>query len=88
VACNAGWSCVFDTGAEKEALTMEWQPIETAPKDGTPVLGYRDGDMATVEWRASWGEWVLVVPRAYAEDDEWKPSHWMPLPDPPPEPSP
>ena len=62
---------------------MEWQPIETAPKDGTPVLGYRDGDMATVEWRATWGEWVLAVPGAYAEDDDWKPSHWMPLPNPP-----
>jgi hypothetical protein len=60
---------------------MEWQPIETAPKN-KPVLGYRAGDMATVKWRATWKEWALVVPGTYAEDDDWEPTHWMPLPDP------
>jgi hypothetical protein len=68
----------------KGALTMEWQPIETAPKDGTPVLGYRDVDgvMATVYW-TTWGGWSLVAPGGYAEEDDWEPTHWMPLPDPP-----
>jgi hypothetical protein len=80
---GSGQRRAIDAAAEKETLTMEWQPIETAPKDGRPVLGYRAGDMATVEWRATWKEWALVVPGTYAEDDDWEPTHWMPLPDPP-----
>ena len=63
---------------------MEWQPIETAPRDGTPVdLFHKDGFRLTDEW------WV------YEEDGEgfWSGSlcpdseftHWMPLPNPPTE---
>jgi hypothetical protein len=67
---------------------MNWQPIETAPKDGTPILGYRDGQMTTVVWKrwGEWaGEWCLVAPGYYAEADDWEPTDWTPLPDPPPE---
>jgi hypothetical protein len=74
-------------GAEKKTLTMEWQPIETAPKDGTRLLGYdvESSDMAVVYWcEKPWTrEWRLVVCGGWAEDDEWEPTHWMPLPDPP-----
>jgi hypothetical protein len=72
-------------------VTDEWQPIETAPKDGMPVLGYADGDMATVVWRmsATYGEragtWALVTSGSFAEDDRWWPTHWMPLPEAPEE---
>lgn len=73
---------------------MEWQPIETAPRDGTNILIYvpraaEAGDMATVHWHArGWhasdGAWVST----YGEvgHDEWyasDPTHWMPLPPPP-----
>ena len=64
----------------------EWQLIETAPKDETAILGYdaADGKMTTIKW-CPWGEcWALVVAGSYADDDEWWPTHWMPLPDPPP----
>jgi len=57
----------------------EWQPIETAPKDGTVVLGYDPSwyDMATpmnfdVE-RKKWMFFHITSEEIYA-------SHWMPMP--------
>ena len=62
-----------------------WQPIKTAPKD-KPILGWDGATMTTVEWR-EWrscpGYWTLCECGAYAEDGEWWPTHWMPLPEPP-----
>ena len=60
----------------------EWQPIETAPKDGTAVLVY-DGKITTAEWYGLGGYWSLCRVGAWAEDSETDPTHWMPLPDPP-----
>ena len=59
---------------------MEWQPIETAPKDGTPILGFADGKQAIVEWLEYW---KLCVWGSFADDGKWWPTHWMPLPPPP-----
>ena len=61
---------------------MTWQPIETAPKDGTLILGYKNGEMATVEWAycGESGDWNLVVSW---DGQPWTPTHWMPLPEPP-----
>lgn len=68
----------------------EWQPIETAPKDGTAILGFADGQQTTVRWRAAKRKgdseyWDLVVCGSYAEDGEWWPTRWRPLPEPPKE---
>ena len=63
---------------------IQWQPIETAPKDGTDILCYErghpkipedNGFMAVAHWsNGTWSEdvsgWV-------------EPTHWMPLPEPP-----
>lgn len=59
----------------------EWQPIETAPKDGTRVLIY-DTDMpeiTTAEFESGcW--WVYSREyQAYPQDV----THWMCLPEPP-----
>jgi len=49
LACRKGGSCRGYASAQKEKLTMEWQPIETAPRDKTPVLGYADGQTMMIE---------------------------------------
>lgn len=69
---------------------MEWQPIETAPKDGTPILGYfgrtagdEPPDMEVVrfdEAQPFGGEWMTTMASPEMVDE---PTHWMPLPSPP-----
>ena len=65
----------------------DWQPIESAPRDGTPVLLYlNDGQfMSMTTARFSYGQWSLIETGGYASDsDVWPdPTHWMPLPEPP-----
>lgn len=67
----------------------EWQPIETAPKDGAWVLVYRPGpypqDAIAV---AMWAEWKPGFWYWQDHDDQNRPeddnaTHWMPLPEPP-----
>lgn len=66
---------------------MEWQPIETAPKDGTWILLGKAGEKTRIAPR------FLVIAsspnKMFFEDDlghqivdSW-PTHWMPLPDAP-----
>lgn len=65
----------------RAAQSEEWQPIETAPKDGTPILGTdEDGEQYVIEW------W----PKGARQDGFYEcgdllraPTHWRPLPSPP-----
>lgn len=62
-------------------MTADWQPIESAPRDGTPVLVWdKIVGVLTVHWRASewrhvWDSEPIPGPEAI--------THWMPLPPPP-----
>ena len=57
----------------------EWEPIETAPKDGTHILGYGEEwpEIAVVVYTTGWDFYP------YSDTDVGELSHWMPLPAPP-----
>jgi hypothetical protein len=63
------------------ALASQWQPIETAPKDGTVILASLPGSDVphSVRWHNMKRGWCLSW-------DGWKlgeysqPTHWQPLP--------
>lgn len=73
----------------------KWQPIETAPKDGTHILGLFDEGVIETWWRVNvrddgseYGhEWDAITLSSHGcgccswENDP--PKAWMPLPEPP-----
>ena len=68
---------------------MEWQPIETALKDGTGVLlVYRmtDVDLGFYVSQGYFGDgcwYALNTAISPAQMNNWQPDFWMPLPEPP-----
>jgi hypothetical protein len=86
----------------------DWQPIATAPRDGTHILAYgweytthysEPGRMQQREIWCKWNNtWMFVEAdgglfhrEPCRSDEHWEPcrtfnpTHWMPLPEPPPE---
>ena len=65
------------------ALTDEWQPIETAPKDGSPVLIFvpSTGICMYVAWNRN-GNW-MVFDTGKGHSAHVDATHWRPLPPPP-----
>lgn len=79
-------------------MNKEWQPIETAPKDGTLILVYNGENegYCTGKHQIGTASWEMAY-SGYTDDKrcEWlsnaccdgvsnyKPTHWMPLPKPP-----
>jgi len=70
-----------------------WQPIETAPQDGTAVIGFWSGSRGAVgivngtnygitAFNPESGEWYDAS-EADNEEVWWRPDFWRPLPDPP-----
>ena len=58
-----------------DKMNCPWQPIETAPKDGTAILTYRKPFMAVAEWMPEYNNWCVVD-----GCDIINVTHWMPLP--------
>lgn len=60
-----------------------WRPIAEAPTDGTPIIGW-NGRVMLVAWGGQrppkWREGSAFGPAAWI-----KPTHWRPLPEPPPQ---
>ena len=69
-----------------------WQPIETAPKDGTPILIYSglrvDVPLGHVDHEKSIyissfdGDW-WIWDGNFGAEYAYEPTHWMNLPEPP-----
>jgi hypothetical protein len=94
----AAWlRCEFchQLGCANPLAAPAWQPIETAPKDGTQVLLWVDGHVMLSRWYVHYLNGAPNPHRA----PEWeqgemyggfggymgplRPTHWMPLPQPP-----
>jgi len=75
---------VQDKIKELEAQ-LTWQPIETAPKDGTVILTLRkNGRIAPAVWYDNpFGDKNTVIDNSSGK--WWTVTHWMPLPEPPKE---
>ena len=78
-----------EKAANSEGIKMQWQPIETAPKDGKMVIGFfsplespfrpfqKDGDMAVIWYAGKERGWVMPGVMGLS------PTFWVPLPEPP-----
>ena len=69
---------------ERRAMT-DWQPIATAPHDQRSILGvHENSGIQKVCWRFAIGDDRYE----YGAGSErlWRPTHWQPLPVPPPKP--
>lgn len=66
----------------------DWQPIDTAPKDGSEILVNIDGKSRVVHWGGGFshkhhGRFPWVCQSGQNAWRENVPDHWMPLPPPP-----
>ena len=62
-----------------------WQPIETAPKDGSRLLVTRAPFTGKAPYKIVW--WSSSTPKGWrwrlSKLVRFNPTHWMPLPEPP-----
>lgn len=78
------------TDGEDRADARGWQPIETAPKDGSSVMLAREDDDFSWVCEGHWdraglhsGWYAANTHWTDATGDALDPTHWQPLPAPP-----
>lgn len=75
----------FEKAKSKALATLsdKWQPIETAPRDGTHIIGldwHYGINIANVYWSQDDGNWRMAWCPGYDMDmDELQPVRWMPI---------
>lgn len=62
-------------------MSGKWQPIETAPKDGTDIIG--SWQCLNKTWDMNKLCFVDGMWLDHYHDCQFNPTHWMPLPEPP-----
>jgi hypothetical protein len=67
---------VIKEGGFYVEISEGWQPIETAPKDGTRILAFII-EPEIVEYEPEYGQWLDYSSEVVS------PTHWQPLPDAP-----
>lgn len=70
------------TEAHAKGLEEAWQPIETAPRDGTDILAW-NAFMGVYNTSFVAGEFPCGFSSGHSATWFPKPTHWMPLPPPP-----
>jgi hypothetical protein len=81
----------IDFAAQQHAaqVARDWQPIETAPRDGTYILlgwfleGGGGGHPEVAFWHSTKQLWCSS--RLLNAEGYYSPTHWQPLPEPPKE---
>lgn len=58
---------------------MEWQSIETAPKEENAEVLIYGVEGVELVWRGRGGDWLTNTGYSFNRN----PTHWMPLPSPP-----
>lgn len=79
-----------DAGRQSIPCTHGWRPINTAPKDGTPILVYDaafgsqtslGNNVAVAEFNAAYGDRsIWTFHRTDNKDHVMNATHWQPLP--------
>lgn len=81
----------FIQGYLARAAKEGWQPIETAPKDGTYILIHNDRGTCVAYFERGWGQdgwWLLDDGKNYEIPLRGSaPTHWHPIPTPAQSPS-
>lgn len=65
----------------KRSAESQWQPMETAPRDGTMVLMWTECGVVIGFWGQRANQWLR--PASSHNKDLEDVRHWMPLPKPP-----
>lgn len=80
---------LIDAGLKICYLRGMWQPIETAPKDGTLIDLWLDGERApacrfwSYDGHSYWEQAYAEATDCFAPLYDAEPTHWMPIPEPP-----